>query len=135
VERTQKRATTKFEFRAFSLSGRVPLRKQKKQKWMWPPGLGSLAWFVLFIGGVVVLMAVGMAYIVWRGLLRAVLSRLVERGVLQPAVGSAKSAREHSVSGHWRHFIEIGILSVLLEIAALSIPEMNTPGAWSHGLA
>jgi hypothetical protein len=92
----------------------------------------DLASFVLFFLVIcaVVLAVVGVLYFVWRGLLLPALSYLVRKGILQPVVGPASATRERSVSGLSRHFIEIGILSVVLALAALSITKMNTPGMW-----
>ena len=91
--------------------------------------LASFVLFFLFIC-TVVLAVVGVLYFVWRGLLLPALSHLVRKGILQPVVGPARATRERSVSGLSRHFIEIGILSVVLALAALSITKMNTPGMW-----
>jgi hypothetical protein len=94
--------------------------------------LDQFALFFLFICAAV-LVVVGVLYLVWRGLFQPVLSYLVEKGILQPLVGGPNPTRKHSVPGRWRHFIEIGILSVVLEMAALRITQMNTPGEWVVG--
>jgi len=91
--------------------------------------LASFASFILYIS-VVVLAIVGVFYLVWRGLLRPVYSFLVEKGYLQALVGRAGAPRERSVTGRWRHFIEIGIASVLLAMLELGLTKMNTPGEW-----
>ena len=75
--------------------------------------LVSFGLFILYIS-VFVLAIVGVFYLVWRGLLRLVYSFLVEKGYLQALVGIVGAPRERSITGRWRHFIEIGIVSVLL---------------------
>ena len=91
--------------------------------------LVSFGLFILYIS-VFVLAIVGVFYLVWRGLLRPVYSFLVEKGYLQALVGRAGAPRERSITGRWRHFIEIGIVSVLLAMFELGLTKMNTPGEW-----
>jgi hypothetical protein len=91
--------------------------------------LANFCLFVIYICAFVFLV-VGSLYLLWRGLLRPVYSFLVEKGYLQALVGRAGAPREPSVTGRWRHFIEIGILSVLLAMLELRLTKMNTPGDW-----
>ena len=91
--------------------------------------LASFGLFILYIS-VFVLAVVGVFYLVWGGLLHPVYSFLVEKGYLQALVGRAGAPRERSVTGRWRHFIEIGIASVLLAMLELGLTKMNTPGEW-----
>ena len=94
--------------------------------------LVSFGLFILYIS-VFVLAIVGVFYLVWRGLLRPVYSFLVEKGYLQALVGRAGAPRERSITGRWRHFIEIGIVSVLLAMFELGLTKMNTPQRVGHG--
>ena len=95
----------------------------------------DLADFCLFVFYICafVFPVVGLLYLLWRGLLRPVYSFLVEKGYLQALVGRAGAPRERSVTGRWRHFIEIGIASVLLAVL-LAMLELrfgkSTPGDW-----
>jgi hypothetical protein len=90
--------------------------------------LGEQALFVIYVCAFVFLV-VSLFYLLWRGLLRPVFSFLVEKGYLQ-ALGRADAPRERSVNGRWRHFIEIGIASVLLARLELGLTKENTPGEW-----
>jgi hypothetical protein len=91
--------------------------------------LAEFCLYVLYISAFV-LLVVGLFYLLWGGLVRPVYSFLVEKGYLQPLIGRASSPRRRSVIGRWRHFIEIGIASVLLAMLELRLTEMNTPGEW-----
>jgi hypothetical protein len=91
--------------------------------------LADFCLFVIYICAFVFLV-VGLLYLLWRGLLRPVYSFLVEKGYLQALVGRADAPRERSVTGRWRHFIEIEIASVLLAMLELRLTKMNTPGDW-----
>jgi hypothetical protein len=91
--------------------------------------LASLGLFILYIS-VFVLAVGGIFYLVWGGLLHPFYSFLVGKGYLEELVGRAGAPREHSVTGRWRHFIEIGIASVVLAMVELELTKMNTPGEW-----
>ncbi len=95
--------------------------------------LADFCLFVIYICAFVFLV-VGLLYLLWRGLLRPVYSFLVEKGYLQALVGRAGAPRERSVTGRWRHFIEIGTASVLLAMLELGLTKMNTPGYWVMAL-
>jgi len=84
-----------------------------------------LALFFIILAAVFVV--VGGFYLLWRGLLRPVYLHLVKAD-FQPLVRNDTSGRRSA--GHWRHFIEIGVLSVLLAGVELRIMQMATPGAW-----
>lgn len=84
---------------------------------------------IFFIILVAVFVVVGVFYLLWRGLLRPVYLYLVNTGVLKPVVGNAARG-QGSAAGRWRHFIEIGVLSVVLAGVELRIRQMVTPGAW-----
>lgn len=85
--------------------------------------------FLFFITLAAVFVVVGVLYLLWRGLLRPVCLHLVKTGVLPPLVGSATRC-QHSATESWRHFIEAGILSVLLAGVEFKIAQMATPGMW-----
>jgi hypothetical protein len=79
-----------------------------------------------------VFVVVGVLYGLWREILRPLHSYLVKRGFILPSVGRG-SAKQHSVTGRWRHFIEIGILSVALAMVGFVKSNWNTPGSWATG--
>jgi len=85
-----------------------------------------LALFFIILAAVFVV--VGGFYLLWRGLLRPVYLHLVKT-ILQPLVRNDTRGRRSG--GRWRHFIEIGVLSVLLAGVELRITQMATPGAWA----
>ena len=89
--------------------------------------LADFCLFVLYVSAFVFPVA-GLLYLLWRGLVRPGYSFLVEKGYLQPLVGRASAPRKRSFTGRWRHFIEIGTLSVFLAMLELRLTKMNTPG-------
>jgi hypothetical protein len=93
----------------------------------------DLAGFGLLLLGILagVFVVVGVLYGLWRELLKPAHSYLVQRGFIRSSVGRG-SAKQHS-AGRWRHFIEIGILSVALAMVGFVKSNWSTPGSWATG--